>query len=415
MPNCLIKNEKIMKTKSSFQTFKNCLTKNSNVMKRLISVLVAVMFMTGMVVAQSNESDVEQEGTGHEATVNQNGSSNTSNIVQDQGFNYDLDRGSKAEVDQDGSSNSSDINSWGWNHEVYVTQNGSENASALSQSGGENDAYVDQIGDKNILRGKSEGSAAYQKAGDPFGNDKNYFDVDQTGNENTVGMWQEHSAEAVVNQNGDKNLTEIYQSGPAYGDDNTANVVINGDENMTDVHQFGDGNSATLNVGHANYAPSNYSNEAAIKQTGNSNDASFDLQKGANNNADIDQNGDNNYTELSVKYGNDNEAVVDVDGDANRSRISVSTQWGDMSDGNQINLTQDGYQNYASGDIEGDNNDIDVLQQGDYNRVGTSWYTKDGFDVMGNNNTIDIEQMSNSNKSLNSVVGNSNSINVSQH
>lgn len=85
------------------------------------------------------------------------------------------------------------------------------------------------------------------------------------------------------------------------------------------------------------------------------------------------------------------------------------------SDDNTLWLTQDGNSNRATGQIVGLDNDVNILQQGDDNFVGTSWNSKDGVDIAGSHNTIDIDQLTNGNSSINTVVGDGNSISVIQN
>ena len=400
-------------------------------MKKLMSVLVMVIFMAGMVVAQNNQSEVAQTGDDNEATIEQLGQNNVSDLRQERRSGWPvvtsaLD-GNLYELHQEGSGNVSKLGqNWG-SSEAYVNQVGDNNQLTSSSTFSNSNNYygesgfaiqggsvleLDQIGDENV-------AGINQRAKD------NYADIDQVGNKNEVDVFQysfggvappAFGNDAFVQQTGDENSTVITQSGDmgSSGRSNTASVAIDGDQNTTRVDQYGNQNSASMSVGHPNYAPSNYMNDVKMSQTGDNNTAAFGLQMGNNNMVDIDQAGDNNWSEFSIKYGSENEANIDVDGNGNRSRISISTHWGYMSSRNTIDLVQDGDGNYASGDVEGDRNTITVTQMGLNNRVGTSWYTKDGFDVYGENNTITIDQMSDGNMSLNKVTGWNNTINVSQ-
>lgn len=86
-----------------------------------------------------------------------------------------------------------------------------------------------------------------------------------------------------------------------------------------------------------------------------------------------------------------------------------------MSSGNTINIQKLGNTNYVAGSIKGGSNMVDIVQNGNNNMIGTSWYTGDGVSITGNSNMVDVDQMSNGNSSLNSVAGNNNSISVMQN
>ena len=76
----------------------------------------------------------------------------------------------------------------------------------------------------------------------------------------------------------------------------------------------------------------------------------------------------------------------------------------------------DGDGNRASGDIMGDSNTVDILQQGNDNWVGKNDYAaRNGVVIDGDFNSADIDQLSNGNMSVNTVFGNSNSIVVTQN
>ena len=103
-----------------------------------------------------------------------------------------------------------------------------------------------------------------------------------------------------------------------------------------------------------------------------------------------------------------------VDGTSNRTRLSIDAGWGSRSSGNTITVEKDGDTNYLSGKIEGDGNMVDVSQIGNDNRVGTSWYTKDGVAITGDGNMVDVTQTGNGHMSKTTINGNSNTATVTQ-
>lgn len=375
-------------------------------MKTLITLTTALLFTAGSVFAQSNDATVSQQGDDNSALVDQEGSNHEAIIDQDT-----WGEGHTAEVDQhSGTDNFTNILQDQRNAEAYVEQAGSNNESRLKQSG-PNLAEINQAGNNNILGQYDDLSKnAFQKNGTSFADDKNWLDLDQLGDGNTAGVWQEHHGEVTISQEGDNNDSRAYQSGTRAESLNSSSTSMTGNDNSTDTYQDGEGNSASINIGP--YLSD--LNTIEMDQNGDDNDASFSVQMGDGNDISIDQDGSSNYSEYSVKYGDDNTITADVDGTSNRTRFSIDTEWGGMSSGNTLSVTKSGDSNYLSGSIEGDNNSVTVLQDGNGNSVGTSWYTKDGVDITGDSNTVDISQTSDNNSAYTSMTGNSNTATITQ-
>ncbi|MDZ7776369.1 MAG: hypothetical protein U5L09_12595 [Bacteroidales bacterium] len=66
--------------------------------------------------------------------------------------------------------------------------------------------------------------------------------------------------------------------------------------------------------------------------------------------------------------------------------------WSETSDYNKLYLKQDGKQNFATGAVAGDYNDIDIRQTGEGNMVGSAWSAKDGVVITGDRNEVDVRQ-----------------------
>ena len=106
-------------------------------MKKLMSVLVMVIFMAGMVVAQNNQSEVAQTGDDNEATIEQLGQNNVSDLRQERRSGWPVQTSA---VD-------------GNLYELH--QEGSGNVSKLGQNWGSSEAFVNQVGDNNQLTSSS--------------------------------------------------------------------------------------------------------------------------------------------------------------------------------------------------------------------------------------------------------------------
>lgn len=384
-------------------------------MKKLFTIAIGMLFVAAFAFGQSNQSTVTQNGSSNDASVDQTGPSNVSIIDQDQSFGG----GHTAVVNQTSNPGAAGNLADLWQNqssaEAYVTQVGASNQARSKQSG-YNVLNVEQVGNGNVLGQYNDYSGrAFQKnGGGYFATDMNQLDLTQHGDANMAGTWQEHHAEAAIVQSGNENAGRVYQSGSPFGTINSASIDQNGDYNVADLHQFGDGNSATAYLGHPNYT-SNL-NKATVDQTGDGNNASFSMFMGDNNTASISQNGNDNNSEYSVKYGDENTITANVQGDQNRTRLHINADWGMKSSGNTVTVTKTGFKNYVAGAINGDGNVVTITQTGDNNRVGTSWYTTgDGVSITGNANNVTIDQMSNGNQTFQTINGDGNTISVSQN
>jgi len=380
-------------------------------MKKLTTLLFVLVFASSMAFAQNNDADVDQTGDDHNATVSQDGSLHEAIVDQDSHFGT----GHTAEITQQtGDENFAYVDQNQANSEAYITQTGSYNESRSKQAG-YNVANILQEGNTNVLGQYNNLSAnAYQKNG--FGNgvgDMSSLDLDQIGDLNEAGLWQEHHAEASIAQNGNENDAHVYQSGTAGLAVNSAFVSQNGNLNEADVNQDGEGNSASVQQGHAAYTSS--SNTADIDQMGNSNTASFGLQDGDGNEVTASQDGSGNYSDFFVEYGNDNTISTSVVGDGNRTEFEVDADWSVWSSDNSITIDKDGDSNYVAGYVKGDDNTVSITQDGSGNMVGSDWYTGDGVNITGSNNTVSVSQMSDGNVSMTTVNGSNNTATITQN
>jgi len=325
-------------------------------MEKLTVILITMLFTASMVFAQSNNATVDQNGNGNDAEVEQTGTLNNADI--NQGFEGQGQNGADATISQSGVNNDAIINQRAWNNRG--------NEHSIEQIGTTNSAKVDAYNGDNV---------------------------------------------GTILQNGDDNDALMQHGAAKEGD---GNIEQNGDENSALLRQYsGFGNSASIIQGVSNY--SSNVNIANLKQIGNNNDAKFHLTWGDVNEVIIFQEGDNNYSEYTVKYGDGNNVTVNVLGDNNRSRFNVNAAWGSTSSDNSLDIQKTGDGNYLSGKLEGDMNEVNVIQNGNNNRIGTSWYTTDGINIAGNSNLVNVSQFSDSNSAFVNVSGDTNTATISQN
>src|SRR5690606_27886031 len=116
---------------------------------------------------------------------------------------------------------------------AVVEQYGNANVSGITQAGpndaGEaptQEAGVYQQGDRNVLGSYANYTGrALQKNGTSFDDDKNFLDLDQIGDDNQAGVWQEHGADATIAQTGDRNQARTYQTSDPVGTVNNIDVA----------------------------------------------------------------------------------------------------------------------------------------------------------------------------------------------
>ena len=261
-------------------------------MKKL-SFIFAMVFVASMVMAQDNESTVDQKGDANSAIISQIGLDNESTVGQEGNLN-------QATIHQFGLENMSLVNqkSFGTNGGVKVfaiadiNQKGYKNINIVDVQ----DAFygfsvvdVDQIGDKNEVRLQTQnggGIATISMTGDHnilkglgtelIANQKNNneFKLQIEGHENIVGMSQEFG-KADVDVFGSYNKIEIRQLANGSGFNETDIDVYGGCENTINVDQASiDGGTG----GFGNYAEIELAfgsdwNNASVIQRGSFNES----------------------------------------------------------------------------------------------------------------------------------------------
>jgi hypothetical protein len=262
-------------------------------MKKLFTLAFALVFSTGIAIAQDNNSDIDQVGNGNGATVTQAGADNESTIEQfAQGTSSGQPVAATATVTQTGSNNVSslDQNAFFGDHEATIIQVGTDNYSAINTQNGGGSAEVYMEGDRNQLvawdrnTGFDASGAANQK------ND-NFFALDVLGSDNTVGMRQEF-ATATVNLEGNANMVSLSQKSSANGvaaDYHKAMIDVNGSDNTIGVWQGPDwGASGANNVADVDVLNGSSFNTVDIRQRGSDN-LSTVMVDGMNNTATVVQ------------------------------------------------------------------------------------------------------------------------------
>ena len=170
-----------------------------------------------------NTSYQTQDGVWNMATVDQYGSENYAEQLQDSRYRFD---GSIA----------------------YIEQDGGENASKQTQLGDDNDAYSYQLGNNNVAV-----SSQKTKMGGSAWNDS---DIYQYGNDNTACVTQEagHTSTGFF----------LWPTITSYS--NLSMIVQNGTDNLANVNQFAMSGSNTSDINQQGHF-----NKACVTQTGNEN------------------------------------------------------------------------------------------------------------------------------------------------
>ena len=385
-------------------------------MKKLL-LLAAFGLMASPALAQSNSSSISQTGPDNDADVQQDGGH--SSVISQSNFALP---GHIAQVDQfGGSGSSSDILQEQRGAVAVVAQDGNDNVSGIKQSGPNDagdaptqEAGIFQQGDRNVLGSYAnyEGRA-FQKNGTSFDNDKNFLDLDQVGDDNKAGVWQEHGADATIAQTGAGNEARTYQTSAPVGTVNDIDVTQTGDDNFAHLRQSGgDGNTALVQqIGDLN--------ESTFTQTGASNRAVERMTAGSYNVVTIDQNGSSNRAVYEI-WGDSNTMDIDQTGNNHNTAINgrgtppapgggVSDNTIDIDqfggDGNQI----DGY--FANGS---ESDTVTISQDGTGNLMNSGAMSDYGLYVDGDLNTVEVMQTGMGNTSDVTVIGDGNTSTVSQ-
>lgn len=384
-------------------------------MKKLTFLFVLTLSVC-ISMAQNNSSSVGQTGNENQAEVLQTGMFNSGIVGQTGDKNNALIKHgnfgggnvqanyAQAEISQIGDINNAEVlQRGGWSGATAVSthtvsQTGDNNSAWLTTFNEGNQGAIKQVGDVNWAMGRQS-------------NNGSIISIDQNGENNYANAEQLGSpqSDASILQTGDWNRANVDQDGIG---NIAVSKVESGDVNHVDVNQDGNSNEATVEIGKWGKSDNNIVN---LTQVGIKNNLQVYANTSDYNEVNATQAGDNNYFRVQGIKGDDNTVDLNVTGNSNRGSWDISAAWPVYSDGNDLDITQNGNKNFTTGKIAGDANDVDINQTSSNNLVGSDWYMEDGVVIMGDQNTVGISQQTMGNSSLNSITGNGNTVSVIQN
>ncbi len=321
-------------------------------MKKMIltSASILALSMAGPALAQvvNNDSEIEQAGNNALASVNQSGTGNESDVVQNGGT------GTFTSGPNAGRSVVATVNQAGTDGTSKIAQDGDRNAASLTQTSASDGmrSEISQERNRNtatvIQRGTSDGTTINSI-------------VEQTGTQGVAYVEQDSATDgatsSVTQTGGDQRASVIQTSGAA---DST--VVQNGGAQNASVFQDGSSRS--------NIEQSNRFNEASVRQQGGDGNQSDVFQTGVNGDAGDPDNIYGSADALTLvgvlQNGNNNVSMINQSGDNQTALVNQ------MGDRNRSDIDQDG--NYA---------DATVIQDGDENEADVRFQAADGSGTGG--------------------------------
>lgn len=437
-------------------------------MKKLLSVLALVIFATGMIVAQDNQSDVRQTGDGNTADAYQEGSGN----ILDYGVMGD---DNTFDGDQLGMDNMMviDQESWFDMPDAYQAYN-NLNMVSVYQEGDENWAYGWFKGDENTISFTQMGngnSIGNEALGEPYIYEGDYSNItieqvnggnmaegEIHGTNQDINVYQESlspgnyseiyimgslgggtaSQTVDIDQSGEnESYVAIYGNGNTvkhnqYGEDgdginpgmNMADTYIEGDDNMSDIEQEGQYNEAY----HYMAGSAVYGNVAETEQDGEYNLAVVDQMTNYNTaiqvqdayapsddilDTDASNEAEDNQSYIVQAGGDYNTAETYQFGDRNVAGImqegannTVVVDQGIWDQRPSVGEANHGYDNVFDAQIAGDDNSLTALQDGFENVMEFDLYTT--HDGSNSRNIIDAYQLGGANSMKVQVKGDDN-------
>lgn len=372
--------------------------------------------------ASGNSASVSQEGAGNFAgtaqgtygatavgntlEITQDGSLNTAYVNQGVGSGA-LAEDNDADVSQAGTGNYADVSQVGTDGAADVSQSGASNETYIEQDGDGNSADVHQDGTGNVARVEQKITLAnpanpQEAIIEQFGED-NYAYIEETGEGNWGRIRQDGARNQAyrestdisgIRMTGRGNRADILQR----GEENVARFNTSGSYNDFVITQEGPGGSDAFRNQAAITLHGSEGNAGQIVQSGDDNRAGMTLSQGADFNVDlsIHQAGDGNYAGAQLTHvpgGLTTGTVLDVVQSGNNNEIGAPGSGG----GAGILVTG------------GTGNQIFVDQSGDANLIGVG-----GVHVQGDNNLVDITQSSDFNTATAQVIGQSNQAEIIQ-
>jgi len=301
-------------------------------MKKFIYIFAGLLVVPAMLFAQSNVGVVNETGTDHNATIEQNGKLNTSYVTQTnkentatiKQSNYNKNLNTYSDVNQSGKDNDAS---------VEQTSNG---LLVPSLAYGSLKTVVNQSGDKN---------EAVQVQGPHLQQGVTYGEIIQGGNNNYASQHQvKFGNDARINQSGNGNSAEQAQDTKLLPDDegsfNKAVANQSGNLNLATQEQQGATNDALIDQSGRSNKADQYQkgilDVVRAYQSGNGNTSTQDQRTGFNL-AEVNQSGNNNSADQSqdvgLILGGYNKASIDQSGMGNSS---IQKQFGATSTAIQI-------------------------------------------------------------------------------
>jgi hypothetical protein len=215
---------------------------------------------------------------------------------------------------------------------TFIDQVGDQNEVRVSQAGF-SDADVEQTGNVNFIGGfeNPKDEALRQQNSTSFASNKNDLDVSQVGNLNVVGIDQRDNTDADINIEGNNNLVRVDQF-EFSGALDQADIDVTGSNNIAYLTQSGGGNTFTLTQEDGDL------NKARLSQSGGGTtnilqDGSMNTVQGVNgrlvgisaggSTLDVDQIGTENTLSVDQRQGAD--ATVYQEGASNTSTVTQTS------------------------------------------------------------------------------------------
>ena len=330
--------------------------------------------------SSSSTAEVMQDGEGNQAEVEAQGENNTASMSQ---YGYDNEAsysvfgyGNEFTGEQDGQMNQMFINQATWydaenyGNQITATQTGNENLLDAKLKGDDNTLNFTQSGSFNEIIGFG---------GDPFMYEGDYssIDIEQINDNNTVradikGTNQDLDVWQKSYSPGNTAKIEIDAALGGGAASQSVSVMQDGTNNLSDVYIQGNGNS----VEHTQ--PKDVEGPVIV----NKDNEAYTSIWGSGNSASIYQEGDANQAEQNI-WGTGNSASTHQDGGYNEAYITQETG------GNTALQVQDGYY-YGGMESKWDNNEADhnyseILQKGGSDNMAKSYQS-------GDQNQVDIYQ-----------------------
>lgn len=360
-------------------------------MKKVMSLLVMVMFVAGMAMAQNNSATATQTGDKNTSTQTQTGDGNNATVDQVMHGNankgIESAQGHTATQLQEGTDNSASLNQEDWG-----TGSGAFGSTSLQEQYGElNNARAGVRHDNNSTEQYQYGYSNASRLG--VGGENNVVKTQQgEDGGNVSGNW------TVVEIGGDDNAQaasgfDFLGVKQINGDENEAWIDIIGNQNKASVVQDGSGNNVGLrSMNGQGVSIVGDGNEVGVRQIGNENDASVEVYGGSNTSM-IDQyrNEDGGINAVQANEasviieGTDNNSTIDQEGTFNQATHTIQ---GSAVSGNVAETEQDGNNNIAEIAQESDGNVAKQVQDAWNHGVPTVWGKDDNNEADFNESYI---------------------------